>query len=56
MPENEFMHPTKEVDRKGKKPAINVPGIYRGLNAAFVKDYYPEMFDVYIQGHENRIA
>ena len=55
-PENEFMHPSKEVDGKGKNPAINVPGIYRGLNAAFIKDYYPEMFDVYIQGHENRIA
>ena len=23
---------------------------------AFIKDYYPDMFDVYIQGHENRIA
>ena len=56
MPENEFMHPSKEVDGKGKNPAINVPGIYRGLNAVFIKDYYPEMFDVYIQGHENRIA
>ena len=55
-PEKEFMHPSKEVDGKGKNPAINVPGIYRGLNAAFIKDYYREMFDVYIQGHENRIA
>ena len=55
-PEHEFMHPTKEVDGKGKSPAINVPGIYRGFNAAFVKDYFPEMYDVYIQGHENRIV
>ena len=55
-PENEFMHPSKEVDGKGKKPAINVPGIYRGLNAVFIKDYYPEMFDMYIQSHKNRIA
>ena len=42
-PENEFMHPTKEVDGKGKNPAINVLSIYRGLNAAFVKDYYRDV-------------
>ena len=40
-PENEFMHPSKEVDGKGKNPAINAPGIYKGIKCGVHKRLLP---------------
>ena len=33
---------------------INIPSVYRGKNTTFVKDLFPEMYQMYEEGHLNR--
>ena len=51
---NPFMNPTHMCDGFSHLTEINIPGVYRGKNVAFVKDMFPEMYKMYKQGHENK--
>ena len=51
-----FMKPTFEFDRYCHGSAINIPGVYMGRNAAYVKEHYPVYYPLYLRGHENRMA
>ena len=42
-PPNPFMNPTHGCDGFSCLTEINIPGIYRGRNATFVKDLFPEI-------------
>ena len=53
-PPNPFMNPTRGCDGFSRLTEINIPGVYRGRNAAFVKDLFPEMYQMYEEGHLNR--
>ena len=53
-PPNPFIHPTHACEGFSCLTEINIPGIYRGKNAAFVKDLFPEMYQMYEQGHHNK--
>ena len=52
-PPNQFMNPTRGCDGFSCLTEINIPSIYRGRNAAFLKDLFPEMYQMY-EGHLNR--
>ena len=53
-PPNPFMNPMRGCDGFSRLTEINIPGIYRGRNAMFVKDLFPEMYQMYEEGHLNR--
>ena len=51
-----FLKPTYQFDRYTHGSAINTPGVYMGRNAAYVKEHYPDFYQLYLSGHDNRIA
>ena len=51
-----FLKPTFQFERYCHRGDINIPGVYMGRNAAYVKEYYPDFYPLYLSGHENRIA
>ena len=53
-PPNPFMNPMCGCDGFSRLTEINIPGIYRGRNATFVKDRFPELYQMYEEGHLNR--
>ena len=56
VPRVHFLHPGFELDDVSSRSYdITVPGLYLGLNAAYVKDRYPDFYPIWIEGHENRI-
>ena len=56
VPKVHFLHPGFELDDVSSRSYnIMVPGLYMGLNAAFVKEKYPEYYPIWLEGHQNRI-
>ena len=56
VPRVHFLHPGFELDEvSGRSYDITVPGLYLGLNAAYVKDRYPAFYPIWIEGHANRL-
>ena len=56
VPRVHFLHPGFELDNVSSRSYdITVPGLYLGLNAAYVKDRYPDFYPIWIEGHENHI-
>ena len=48
-----FLHPGFELDNVSSRSYdITVRGLYLGLNAAYVKDRYPDFYPIWIEGHE----
>ena len=53
FPPVHFLHPGFELDDVSSRSYdITVPGLYLGLNAAYVKDRYPDFYPIWIEGHE----
>ena len=56
VPRVHFLHPGFELDDVSSRLYdITVPGLYLGLNTAYIKDRYPDFYPIWIEGHENHI-
>ena len=54
-PENPLMNATHSFPKYCHQEDLNIPGVYMGRNAAFVKEYFPEWYMLYKRGHDDRI-
>ena len=56
VPRVHFLHPGFQLDDvSGRSYDITVPGLYLGLNAAYIKDRYPAFYPIWIEGHVNHL-
>ena len=48
------MHPGTLLEGYSRSTLINIPGLYTGVNAGWVKEEVPEMYEIWKQGHWNK--
>ena len=53
-PQEHFMHPGTLLEGYSRSTPINIPGLYTGVNAGWVKEEVLEMYEIWKQGHWNR--
>ena len=57
VPPVHYLHPGFNVSEVSTcSYNITIPGLYMGLNGAFVKEKFPEFYPIWVEGHRNRIA
>ena len=57
VPVVHYLHPgfdLNEVSTCSYK--ITIPGVYMGLNRAYIKEKFPEFYPIWIEGRHNRLA
>ena len=57
VPAVHYLHPGFDLDEVSTRSyKITIPGLYMGLNAAYIKEKFPEFYPIWIEGHRNRLA
>ena len=57
VPAVHYLHPGFDRDEVSTRSyEITIPGLYMGLNRAYIKEKYPEFYPIWIEGHRNHLA
>ena len=52
-----YLHPGFDLDEVSTRSyEITIPGLYMGLNGAYIKEKFPEFYPIWIEGHRNCLA
>ena len=57
VPQVHYLHPGFDLDEVSTRSyKITIPGLYMGLNSAFIKEKFPEFYLIWVEGHCNHLA